>query len=112
MTSIERYQHILATKGISLQRLGLSDTALRKDDALDAIRVLSGLSVPILGGDVYLERRGSIEPGYANWHADRHDGETEKEFALRSCLKAEDYVGKFPERSGEHPLFVLVTSSE
>jgi hypothetical protein len=108
MTKLEQYEHILATKGISLAALGLREVALPTGDALDGVRVLKELSVPILGGDVYFEELEKVKPGYANWHVDRRDGETRQEFALRSCLKAEDYIAKFPRQIGGQPLFVLV----
>lgn len=112
MTNIEQYEHILATKGISLETLGLDDIALRADDAICAIRALKYSSVPILGGDVYLEQQGGIKPGFANWYVDRREGEAQQEFAVRSCLKAEDYIAGFPRRADEQPLFVLVPSLE
>lgn len=112
MTSIEQYEHILSTKGVSLQGLRLRDLGLRTDDALSAISALKESLVPILGGDVYLEQLGSVRPGYANWYVDRRDQETRHEFVVRSCLEAEDYIAKFPRRAGEQPLFVLVPSLE
>lgn len=112
MKMTERYAHILGTKGVSLGGLGLRDMALRRCDALVAIRALKDSSVPILGGDVYLERAGGVELGYANWYVDRLDGETLQEFAVRSCCKAEEYVGGFPGLADAQPLFVLVISSK
>ena len=107
----DAYERILTTKGISLQALGLGDVALGRAETLSAIQVLKVQSVAILGGDVYVERNGKIEVGYANWHVDRDAGENSAEFAARSCLRAEQYVENFPHRAGEIPLFVLVVSS-
>jgi hypothetical protein len=112
MTMTETYAQLLATKGVSLGRLGLREVALRREDALGAIRVLRESSVPILGGDVYFEHQGSIEPAYANWYVDRQDAEPRKDFADRSCSKAESYVAGFPKGTDKQPLFVLVPSSE
>jgi hypothetical protein len=112
MSAVERYEEILAAKGVSLDRLGLQELALRRSDALDAIQVLRDLSIPVLGGDVYLERAGGVELGYANWHVERQSREEAGQFAERSCIKAESYVMAFPRRAEETPLFVLVISSE
>jgi hypothetical protein len=108
MNALDKYQRILASKGVALNGLGLSEIALRRSDAMGAIEALRESSVPILGGDVYSEKAGTIEPAYANWHVDRDAGERETEFAIRSCVKAESYVEKYPRRAGEEPLFVLV----
>ena len=103
------YEKILADKGISLTTLGLEEVALRREDALAAIREFRELSVPILGGDVYFEQQGTIEPAYANWYVDQQKDESRKNFADRSCEKAERYVAEFPEKGAKLPLFVLVT---
>jgi len=112
MIMTEDYAQLLATRGVSLGKLGLVEVALRRDDALGAIRVLKESSVPILGGDVYFEQQGNVEPAYANWYVDRQDAESRKDFADRSCLKAESYVADFPKAMDKQPLFVLVPSSE
>lgn len=112
MTMIEYYAQLLATKGVSLGKLGLREVALRREDALGAIRALRESSVPILGGDVYFEQQGNVEPAYANWYVDRQDAESRKDFADRSCSKAESYVAGFPTATDKQPLFVLVPSSE
>ena len=108
MKLLENYKRILAARGVGLDGLGLREVALRRSDAIDAIDALRAGSVPILGGDVYSEREGTIEPAYANWHVDQDSGEGETDFAERSCLKAESYVEMYPRTSGEEPLFVLV----
>src|SRR5512139_3407983 len=107
---IERYEALLATKGVSLDGLGLRETALRRDDALEAIQALEGSSVSILGGDVSVQRQGSVQSAYANWYVDRRDEELLTEFAARSWLKAAEYIAGYPRRENEQPLFVLVLS--
>ena len=106
------YAQLLATKGVSLGQLGLEEVALRREDALRAIRVLQESSVPILGGDVYFEQQGGVESAYASWYVDKQDNESRKTFADRSCLKAKNYVVEFPKSLDKQPLFVLVPSSE
>ena len=111
MKMIGRYAELLATKGVSLEGLGIAERALRRDDALEAVHALEGSLVSILGGDVYVQRQGAVQPAYANWYADRRDGEPQKEFAVRSWLKAEGYISDYPRKENEQPLFVLVLST-
>jgi hypothetical protein len=108
----DRYAQLLAEKGVALDKLGLREVALRREDALSAIQALKESSVPILGGDMYFDHQGGVEPAYANWYVDRQGAESRKEFAERSCLKAKDYVASFPDRTDKHSLFVLVPSAE
>lgn len=108
MTVKNDYYHILATRGFSLKRLGLVEIALRREDALRAIHTLRELKVSVLGGDVYLEHQGKIEPTFDNWYVDRKESEPHEAFVMRSCVKAESYVVSFPECSGKQLLFVLV----
>jgi lipoprotein NlpI len=111
MTMTENYAQLLATRGVSLDRLGLRAVALRRDDALAAIKALRESSVPILGGDVYFEHGENVESAYANWYVDKQDTESRTDFAARSCSKAENYVASFPKRTDKQPLFVLVPFS-
>lgn len=112
MTMTDVYALILATKGVSLDKFGLRERALRRTDALEAIQALRESSIPILGGDVYFEHQENIEPAYANWYVDKQDAELRKDFVERSCSKAETYVANFPKRTDKQPLFVLVPPSE
>jgi hypothetical protein len=53
MKSNAEYLKLLQARGISLQRFGLSDFALRRADAIVAIDLLQATSIAILGGDVF-----------------------------------------------------------
>lgn len=106
------FKELLVQKGVPLNELGIHEVALRLDDALRAIRWLRESSVPVLGGDVYFDHQGNIEPAYANWYVDRKGEESRKDFADRSCLQAESYIAGFPKGTDRQPLFVLVPLAE
>jgi hypothetical protein len=108
MTPLEQYQHLLVTKGISLQLLGIRDIALERTDALSAVEFLRKASIPILGGDVYVKFHTSIELAYANWHSDPKPNEATNDYFSRSCDATEKYIKDYPEPTTGKPLFVLV----
>lgn len=108
---IDYYKELHRKKGISLKDLGVEESGLYRDDALRAIEQFRISSVPILGGDVYFELEGGLQPAYANWHVDRSETESLGDFVARSCLHAEKYILSFPRPPGKRPLFVLVPAS-
>ena len=112
MTNKLTFEEHLVSKGVSLQSLGISELGLLRDDALQGVEVLRTSSTPILGGDVYFIREGSVEQAFANWHTDQHHGEGRREFAERSCLQTAEYVETFPLRPDVSPVFVFVVSAD
>ena len=110
MTTSTEYQQLLTNAGVPLlQKVGVDEVALSRQDALRAVEILRRASLPILGGDVYFERRGDIESAIANWHADPRPGESRGEYLARSWATTETYIQKFPQQpTGILALFVLV----
>ena len=108
MSNVESYANLLASQGVSLESLGLTEIALERVDALCAIELLASANVPVLGGDVYIERQDRIEIGFSNWYTDRQDGESRDVFASRSWDKSRTFISRFPEPPGGKTLFVLV----
>lgn len=102
------YVDLLAEKGISLSNLEIGGRALVREDALNAVQILRRLSLPILGGDVYFEYSGRIEPAYCNWFVEQMEGEPLGEFTERSCEHTRQYIERFPESLGKITLFALV----
>lgn len=105
------YPNLLQDRGVSLDQLGLRERALHRNDALQAIDLLSHANVPILGGDVYLLSGTSVRLAYANWHAERREDETEDAYCKRSWALAEEYIRKYPPPPADQidlPIFVLV----
>lgn len=94
----ENFAEILATTGVSLDKMGIQEVAPRREDALRAIRAIRAIreaSVPILGSGVYFKKHGNIEPAYANWYVERQSSDSWKDFTDRSRLKAEIYIVGF-----------------
>lgn len=108
MTDEPSYAQLLASKGVSLQQLGLDDIALPRADALIALELLQQQSVPILGGDVYVVRGDRTELAHANWHSDPRADESRADYVARSCQDARTYIAAYPHRDGETPVFVIV----
>lgn len=111
MSDALSYEQFLATKGISLQQIGLRDIALRRLDALSAIEILRALSIPIVGGDVYFTNDGHIEIAYANWYTDREVNESMSAYLERCYQQTKKYIMTFTQRAGMDAIFVLVTGS-
>lgn len=101
------YRTLLDAKGVSLEKLGLRERALSRDDALQALAELRESDLVALGGDVYFEA-DSIEVAFANWSVTPEPGESDSQFRLRGLKKADEYIRAFPEPGHKRPLFVLV----
>ena len=107
--NIREYQLLLQHAGIN-PFSGSTELALRRQDALKAVSLLSHANLPILGGDVYAKVGDKIQAAYANWYADRLPSEDRDTYVRRSIETSENYIQKYPERVGETPLFVLVAA--
>src|SRR5215203_768096 len=99
------YETLLGRVGIPLDTLGLEEVALRRSDALMAVSILVRNVSPILGGDVYWQRGGIVEPAYANWATQPQTGESKEARAARSGEEAVEYIKGFPAKPGSEPLF-------
>lgn len=108
MSRLESYASLLASRGVSLASLGLREVALGRVDALSAVEMLASESVPVLGGDVYIERQGRIDVAFSNWHTDRQEDEPCDRYASRSWDKSRAYISAFPEPTDGKALFVFV----
>jgi Immunity protein 40 len=102
------YQVLLSKRGIVLSDLGLSDIALRRADALQAIELLQKESIPVLGGDVYFRQNLKNSLAYANWYCEPNIDEDPQAFSSRSCAKATEYISQFPDLPEKESIFVLV----
>jgi hypothetical protein len=106
------FEEFVASRGVSLESLGLRERALLRDDALQAVDLAESAGAVILGGDVWVDKMGRLEPDYANWHTDQREEEAATAFAARSCKESRAYIAAYPEPPDGVPLFVLVTSDE
>jgi hypothetical protein len=110
MTLPNEYVQLLQDCGLSLHTLnpGSQETALDRNSALEALRILSNYDISVLGGDVLEKNRGALQYTYANWYCTKHESEVHKQFARRSQRQAITYISKFIPTSGCLPFFVLV----
>jgi len=112
MSRLDAYREFLASRGLSLEALGLQERALSRSDALHAVGLVDSAGVPILGGDVYVETNGQITSAYANWYAEPRDGESKTSFVARTYADTRTYISRYPNPPNGEPLFVLVTGDE
>lgn len=110
MISSVAYRELLESRGISLEALGVAETAVRREDALRAVELIETAGRAILGGDVYVVDEGRIDSAYANWHSDRRKDEPSEAFVARSCAEARSYITKYPDPPRGQVLFVLVVA--
>jgi len=110
MSGPSTWREFLERRGQSLEALGLAERAVGREDALRAVDLVEFESGTILGGDVYVEDGGRIESAYANWYAERRDGEPIESFATRTCAESRSYIARYPNPSQGHVLFVLVVT--
>ena len=92
----------------SLQALGIDDVAFPFKQALAMIALMRRHYVPILGGDVYLKIGSDISITCDNWYCNQLAGESDGDYARRSCEKAESYINNYKNNSTDVPLFALV----
>ncbi|KJH79019.1 Imm40 family immunity protein [Pseudomonas sp. ES3-33] len=82
----------ILNRGIFLDRWGVRNWALARDDALHAIYELQALGIAILGGDVYQLVGENAEQTYDSWHCDQGPDESDSVFLKRSSDKAKSYI--------------------
>jgi hypothetical protein len=103
------YERFLEMKGVRLfEPLGINETALEREDALVAIQLLRKAAIPILGGDVYLQRSTALEHTASSWSTNYLQNETDDSYLARSLSDTERFIRQLREVSGATPLFVFV----
>src|SRR5262249_55825042 len=102
------YRELLRERGISLEPLGIKETALLREDALSALTLLREEGAQVLGGDVYFRSGDRIRIAYANWFSQRARGEGDEDFSRRSCEEARAYISAFEPPQGLTAIFTLV----
>lgn len=100
------YWDFLMKKGRSLLEMnqGSNEIALETDDALQALDLLKGNQIAVLGGDILSEKEnGKLvyayqlwgdgqEYHYLNWYCDKKDSENQEEYVERSYIIAKDSI--------------------
>ncbi len=94
--------------GYSLSGIGVSNWALKKDDALNALTKFAELQVPVLGGDVCELTDGVILYNYDNWCCEQMQGELKTDFTIRSIEKARKYIENYRCKDADKIFFKFV----
>lgn len=94
--------------GHYLEKDGIKNWALAKDQALKALDRFLAAEIPILGGDVYENNNGVFSPNYDNWHSDFLPGESESDFLRRSINESKMYIEKYKKSQPDKLFFGLV----
>lgn len=107
---VDQFKIFSESHGISLEELGVHDSAFTRIDALSAIILLQNSDLAILGGDVYARADSMIKPTYDNWYCDPNPDEQNNNYLIRTLRTASEYIENYPEPCSFEPLFVLVLS--
>lgn len=102
----------LLSKGRPLVEInqGSDEVALTPSNALEAIDLLAGSQVAILGGDVLSDASGKLSYTYENWYCEQSQGENLMAFVKRSHEVANEFIAKLIGRSYNNVYVVLVYS--
>ena len=94
--------------GYYLNEIRVNNWALKKSEALDALEKLLELQVPILGGDVYENVEGIIQPNCDNWYCDQLTEESKDDYVNRSIKETIDYIERYDTKGFRKTFFVLI----
>jgi hypothetical protein len=94
--------------GHSLSGIGVSNWALKKSEAVNALTKFAELQVPILGGDVCELIDGVIQYNYDNWYCQQMQGEAKADFIVRSIEKANQYIENYRTKEPDKIFFAFV----
>ena len=109
MKNSNDYERFLEAKGVRLfEPLGIQEIALAREDALIAIELLRKAAIPILGGDVYLQRSAVLDHSFTSWSTNFLPNETNDSYLTRSLTDAKKFIRELHAVRGATPLFVFV----
>ena len=85
----------------------VSNWALTRPQAIEALQELLRRGVPVAGGDVYLDVDGSLSPTLDDWHCNRLRDESSEDYLIRSHRTSVNFIERYPEVKYP-PLFAIV----
>jgi len=108
VNATQAYLDFLKEHGRPLSEInpGSDEYALRVQDALQAIKLLDGTRLPIVGGDILSESNGELVYAYQlwgdryhtlNWSCDPIHSESVEEYINRSVILARECINKADE---------------
>lgn len=92
---MDNYIEFVKTNGINLKDMGICSYILGYDNAIKALEILKNNKIPILGGDLYVKNGNKFETSSESWYCNQIHGEPRNNYALRSYIKAIDYLKIF-----------------
>lgn len=94
--------------GRALTEHGSKNWALTRAQALAAISAIEDESRVLLGGDVWLAKKGSLTPTGDSWHFEPNLHDARAANVRDAAVKAKTYVTAYPDRDDGVPYFELV----
>lgn len=98
----------IISSGVALHDTGVSNWALSKEQALNALDKFEVEKISVLGGDVYELNDGELESNYDNWYCDREPDESLENYVTRSINKARAYISNYRSQNQKQEMFVFV----
>ena len=113
MSHAEAYLRFVSSEGRKLRELNPQgdELGLVPSKALEALNLLQGCPVAVLGGDVLSDSSGKLAYIHEDWYCERLPGEVPMDFARRSQINARDFITGL-EKRGDRSLFVVLVHSE
>jgi len=94
--------------GIALHEQGIHNWALKKEQALEAIKEIKEKKMIILGGDVLEKNKDAFDHNYDNWYYDPNVNISIEENSKQSINKTIDYLENY--KTLDNTYFILVVS--
>jgi len=94
--------------GTCLDKEGINNWALTKEQALEAVKEFKAIDIAILGGDVMYLENDRIRHTYDNWFTETSEKEIPKEFNIRSYQIAQNYIENYENNKYSEIFYLLV----
>jgi len=112
MITPEIFVRFISSEGRKLSEInpGSDEVALVPSKAMEALKLLEGSQVAVLGGDVLSDSSGKLVYNYENWYCEQLPGESPLDFVQRSQSVAYDFIAGLVRRNDPNLFIVLVNS--
>lgn len=113
MSDFHKFLRFITVAGRKLSEInpGSDEVALKPFMAIEALDLLSGTNIAVLGGDVLSDASGRLAYTYDNWYCNQLLNENCMEFAQRSHTVAREYINNIKKRNNPNIFIVLVYSA-
>jgi len=101
MSGLNKFLHFITVAGRKLSEinLGSDEVALKPFMAIEALDLLSGTNIAVLGGDVLSDASGRLACTYDNFYCNKLLNVNCMEFARRSHAIARESINKIEKRN-------------